>query len=420
MIILSKSYLHKDIYYKLIIITIFFLLSFISYTKNLLSKNKIEIKVIRYIKHKKFNKPNIYLKGKYLEYQKYVKLLKEGYFKNEIYHYNIFKPQISFVASVYNKEKYLTSFITSIQNQNLKEFELIFVDDNSTDNSIKIINNFMKKDKRIKLIKNKKNMGTLFTRYNGAIYAKGEYIIFVDSDDIVLKEGISNSYNYIKQKNLDMIEFNTIFEENNNTVYISRRYYKYSKIIYQPILSYIFYYTKNKGLELNTALWDKLTKREIVIKSFNFMGKEYLNKKIIIENDVIILFSLFQISNSFQYIDEIGYYYCYENKDSITNTRYEPEKANQIIYSMFSNIEFLYEKTKYTNFDKYFCIYKLIQGYNRYKICFNYLNRGFEFIKNIFNNLLESNYISHENKLIIRNISNEIFMNNTFKKNNIF
>ena len=67
MIILSKSYLHKDIYYKLIIITIFFLLSFISYTKNLLSKNKIEIKVIRYIKHKKFNKPNIYLKGKYLE-----------------------------------------------------------------------------------------------------------------------------------------------------------------------------------------------------------------------------------------------------------------------------------------------------------------------------------------------------------------
>ena len=338
----------------------------------------------------------------------------------QFYHYNIFKPQISFVASVYNKEKYLTSFITSIQNQNLKEFELIFVDDNSTDNSIKIINNFMKKDKRIKLIKNKKNMGTLFTRYNGAIYAKGEYIIFVDSDDIVLKEGISNSYNYIKQKNLDMIEFNTIFEENNNTVYISRRYYKYSKIIYQPILSYIFYYTKNKGLELNTALWDKLTKREIVIKSFNFMGKEYLNKKIIIENDVIILFSLFQISNSFQYIDEIGYYYCYENKDSITNTRYEPEKANQIIYSMFSNIEFLYEKTKYTNFDKYFCIYKLIQGYNRYKICFNYLNRGFEFIKNIFNNLLESNYISHENKLIIRNISNEIFMNNTFKKNNIF
>lgn len=250
-------------------------------------------------------------------------------------------------------------------------------------------------------------MGTLFTRYNGAIYAKGEYIIFVDSDDIVLKEGISNSYNYIKQKNLDMIEFNTIFEENNNTVYISRRYYKYSKIIYQPILSYIFYYKKNKGLELNTALWDKLTKREIVIKSFNFMGKEYLNKKIIIENDVIILFSLFQISNSFQYIDEIGYYYCYENKDSITNIRYEPEKANQIIYSMFSNIEFLYEKTKYTNFDKYFCIYKLIQGYNRYKICFNYLNRGFEFIKNIFNNLLESNYISHENKLIIRNISNE-------------
>ena len=42
-------------------------------------------------------------------------------------------------------------------------------------------------------------MGTLYSRYKGAIYSKGKYIIFVDSDDIILKEGLSNSYNYIKK-----------------------------------------------------------------------------------------------------------------------------------------------------------------------------------------------------------------------------
>ena len=55
-------------------------------------------------------------------------------------------------------------------------------------------------------------MGALYSRYNGAIHSKGEYILFVDSDDIVLKDGILNAYNYIKKKNLDMIEFHTVFD----------------------------------------------------------------------------------------------------------------------------------------------------------------------------------------------------------------
>ena len=48
-------------------------------------------------------------------------------------------------------------------------------------------------------------MGSLYTRYNGAIHAKGEYIIFVDSDDIILKDGIYKAYNHITKKNLDII-----------------------------------------------------------------------------------------------------------------------------------------------------------------------------------------------------------------------
>ena len=335
--------------------------------------------------------------------KKYIKQLRENYNGNQKYYDNINKPKISFITSVYNKEKYLNSFILSIQNQLLKESEIIMVDDGSTDNSVRIINQFQKNDKRIKLIKNEKNMGSLNARYNGAIHSKGEYLIFVDSDDIILKDGIAKAYSHIKNNNLDMVEFHSVFDENNK-IYISRRYYCYSDIIYQPILSNIFYYEKNKGVEQNTALWDKLIKRSVVMKSLNYIGKKYLNEKIIVENDVILLFSFFKHSNSFQYIDELGYYYFRNNKDSITNTKYDPLKANQVIFSIFTNIKFLCENTDDNFLDKYFCIFKIKQAFKRYEICLKRANQEFNLIKNILNNLLKSKFISKENKIGIKKI----------------
>ena len=77
----------------------------------------------------------------------------------------------------------------------IEDYEIIFIDDYSIDNSFKIINEYSQKDLRIKIIKNKINRGTLYSRIQGALKSKGEYIIFIDSDDIVLKDGIYNSYN---------------------------------------------------------------------------------------------------------------------------------------------------------------------------------------------------------------------------------
>ena len=401
----------NKIYYKIFINNILFLLLFITYIKNLFLINGIEKKIKHYIKFmKKKNIIKYYYEKDLPKIIKYVQLLRNASFINNIYHNYIDKPKISFVASVYNKEKYLNSLISSIQNQNMKEYELIFVDDCSNDESVNIIKKYMQKDKRIKLIKNKRNRGSLYTRYKGAQQSKGEFLIFVDSDDIVLKDGILRAYKYIKKNNLDAVQFNSVFEKKNSNIYISRRHYKYDNIIYQPILSYIFYYNKNyeRGTESNTALWDKLIKREVVRKVFRFIGKKFINKKIIIENDVIILFSLFKNAKSFKYIDELGYYYFFTNKDSITKTRDNPLKANLIIYSIFSNIMFLYEKTGNSYFEKYFCLYKLEQGFNRYKKCFNYINKGNSLIKYVINRLLESKYISLRNKKKIKNIAKEL------------
>lgn len=200
-IYISKFINKKILNYKYLIFIFFFLVINITYNVFLFKENKIENQIIQYNQK---NKKNTIIKLKYEndipQIKKYIHLLRKGYIKISSYNNKYFHPKISFITTVYNKENYLYSFICSIQNQNLKEFELIIVDDCSTDRSLKIIKKFIKKDLRIKLIRNKNNMGTLYSRYEGAIYSKGKYIIFIDSDDIVLKEGLLNSYNYISKK----------------------------------------------------------------------------------------------------------------------------------------------------------------------------------------------------------------------------
>lgn len=119
-------------------------------------------------------------------------------------------------------------------------------------------------------------------------------------------------------------------------------------------------------------------------------------------NDCIILFSLLRNANSYKYIDEIGYYYYNLNKNSTSSSLKNYKKSNEIIHSLFTNINFLYERTDNTYLDKYFCIYKVQKIYNLSKNLFKYLNdKELTFITKILNKLIDSDYISIEDKLRI-------------------
>ena len=329
------------------------------------NKYGLENKLIRYIQ---FNKKDIKIndyEAKLVSIIKYVNFLKES--KYQVSYEQIGKPKVSFITTLFNQENYLLNFIFSIQNQKLKEFELIIVDDFSADNSTKIIQKIEEKDKRIKLIKNNKNMGTLYSRYVGELKANAEYIIFVDCDDLVLQDGIFNSYKFIKKNNIDIIQFHTVWHYENQT-YINNNGYNYENIIYQPYLSYIHYYNieNKKGEEYIYALWNKLIKREIAKKSFEWIGEIYLKEKIITHNDLIILFAFLRNANSYKYIDEVGYYYLYRaNKNSASNCWKNYMRSNEIVHGLFTNIKFLYEKTGNTYLDKYFCIFKVQHYYQQ-------------------------------------------------------
>ena len=102
---------------------------------------------------------------------------------------------ISIITTVYNIENYIIECLESILNQTFNDFELIIINDCSTDNSLNIINSYAKKDKRIRIINNEKNMGCGMGRYIGISEAKGDYIAFIDGDDYVDKTYLEKLYN---------------------------------------------------------------------------------------------------------------------------------------------------------------------------------------------------------------------------------
>ena len=105
------------------------------------------------------------------------------------------------------------------------------------------------------------------------------------------------------------------------------------------------------------------------------------------------------------------------NNDSITNTKYKPEKADEILHSIFTNINFLYEKTENSYFGKYLCIFKLYQGWNRYKKYFKYLKNEFNLIEKVLNKLLISKFISRKDKLLISSYKSDLINYKKIKTN---
>ena len=104
---------------------------------------------------------------------------------NEIQHTSL-EPKITAFIILFNAEKTILTSLRSIQNQNMSDIEILLIDDYSSDNSLKIIEKCQKEDKRIKIIKNNKNRGSLFSRSLGALKSKGKYIMALDSDDLFI------------------------------------------------------------------------------------------------------------------------------------------------------------------------------------------------------------------------------------------
>ncbi len=106
---------------------------------------------------------------------------------------------VSVIIPVYNSATFLADAIKSIQNQTLNDLELILIDDKSTDNSLSIIRSFAETDMRIKVLKNKNNLGAYASRNRGIEVATGDFIAGLDADDIALPDRLRTQWEFMQE-----------------------------------------------------------------------------------------------------------------------------------------------------------------------------------------------------------------------------
>lgn len=165
-------------------------------------------------------------------------------------------PKLSIIVPVYKVEQYINKCIDSILNQTFTDFELILVDDGSTDNCGKICDKYAKKDERVRVI-HKENSGLSDARNTGIEVATGEIIGFIDSDDWIEPCMYAEMLNYMEENNLDIVCADT------NQV-------KEGKVKFKPRYSKNKIWSRNEAIceilngTLDNAAWNKIYKRNVI------------------------------------------------------------------------------------------------------------------------------------------------------------
>lgn len=207
---------------------------------------------------------------------------------------------ISIIIPVYNTGIYLGRCLNSIFSQSFKgSFEVIVLDANSTDNSVEILEDFEKIYKNFTLIKHSKREKLSTSRYIGMNYAKGNYIMHVDSDDWLLSGSLQTIYNELMEyPDVQIHVFNYISTDSNNRI-------KFSPIVNQEFI------TSNKNLVQKyflSTVWNKIIKRELALDLIYGNYPVTVEEDLIYSSEILLKGEKIRISKSciYSYFDNLG------------------------------------------------------------------------------------------------------------------
>ena len=126
--------------------------------------------------------------------------------------------KISVIVPVFNTEKYLPACLDSILSQSLTDFEIVAVNDASTDGSARILTDYAARDPRIRIVDHETNRGLLSVRLSGVHAAKGKYLLFLDSDDCFLPGFLENLWRTAEKRQADIVHFPLVIRDRNRSL----------------------------------------------------------------------------------------------------------------------------------------------------------------------------------------------------------
>lgn len=170
---------------------------------------------------------------------------------------------VSIIVPFFNASPYLDQCIGSISNQTLTNIEIILINDGSTDNSLQIVEHWLKKDKRI-ILYSQKNKGVSEARNLGLNFAKGKYVGFVDADDWIEHDMYELMYNETQRESVDWVISNINVHEKNNESFLRLKIKNEFTDISNnktPVIHELLRF------KYDFANWNKLFKKEIIDKN---------------------------------------------------------------------------------------------------------------------------------------------------------
>lgn len=297
--------------------------------------------------------------------------------------------KISVIIPVYNTASYLNECLNSVLNQTLGDFEVICIDDESTDSSLEILKSFKLKDERIKII-TQSHMGQGAARNRGLTHACGEYVLFLDSDDYIDKFALEELYNIANQKSLDLI-FYKLINFDNDTHDESKSKYLEMDFLKDIVSDEVFNWQNvmERIFDLSVTAPGKLFKKDL-IKDLEFQ------EDVIFEDNLFFIKMIFKVKRAYFYDKYL--YYRRIRKDSIMNSYFKQFSDCIVIYDRIG--DYLKEINHYYEFSNQLFDRKCKDIFTRFSMVPDELKQD-------FHDKIKQNFLNKKEELQKDNVLNE-------------
>ncbi|BBL62217.1 glycosyltransferase family 2 protein [Methanobrevibacter arboriphilus] len=303
---------------------------------------------------------------------------------------------VSVIVPVYNGEKYLKKCLDSLNKQTLETIEIICINDGSTDKSLEILNDYAKKDSRIKVI-SKENGGAGSARNVGLENVNGKYVAFVDADDWVDSDIFEKLYNLSESKNTDIIIFKMLDYDEKNDEFYKSDYYKIKPLNEFNNKLFKIKDIENSLFKITTSTANKFYNTEFLKKS----GTRFPEGFIFEDNP--FFFDLMLKADKIFLLDEYVYYRRRRESSvmsSINDSYYGIIPIIDIITNVFR------KNNAYDRFKKDLLNFNVLTTRNKYNLMDDkYKKKFFWIMKEYFSNISKDTQ------------SNKDFKDNLNKKN---